>query len=81
MLKLVVVFFLIVLITLISSLIWFKRSRSKPGSDPNKTSIAFPVVEEENWGICKKCGERRIIINQSAGLCGQCWSAKWTNPP
>ncbi len=55
------------------------RSAHAPKSDRvNVTLNSLPTAEASTWGICKKCGERRVLINAQAGLCAVCWASGGT---
>jgi hypothetical protein len=73
--------FLLVLVCfgIVWRVVWHWRSEHAPKSDRlDATLNSLPTPEGSSWGICKKCGERRVIINAQAGLCAVCWASSGT---
>lgn len=58
-----------------------KKSTVAAGQNPTtRKEVRAPAEVQSSWGICQKCGEKRVIIRQDVGLCAFCWSTSGTKP-
>ena len=71
-----------VVLVLAAFLWWMRSSRESAPAQVEEEENKYRVKPEEqsDWGICKGCGEQRVIIRKDAGLCAFCWSTSQTKP-
>jgi hypothetical protein len=60
---------------LILVMMWLVKSRYRGTNVPAKASIEALGATESKRGTCSRCGEQRIIVSDSEGMCASCYSA------
>lgn len=83
MVKVVIVLILLTVAAvaaLVVVMMWLVKSRYRN----KKTVIAAieaPTTAASKTGTCSRCGEQRIIVSESDGMCASCYSALRTKAP
>lgn len=76
--KTIILVLLIVVLFVIFRLLTRRRHKPVEGKPKSEPLIAAVEKEDESKsGICKSCGQRRIIMKE--GMCAFCWSSSQTH--
>jgi len=51
------------------------KSRHSERNVPTKPDIEAIAATSSKLGTCSKCGERRVIVSDSEGMCAYCYSS------
>jgi hypothetical protein len=57
------------------ALIWLVKSRYRGRRAPAAPVLDAIRTPTSKFGACARCGEQRIIISESEGMCASCYSA------
>jgi hypothetical protein len=56
------------------------KSRYRERNVPEKPGVETIAATSSKLGTCSRCGERRVIVSDSDGMCAYCYSSLRTKP-
>ncbi|MGE5443581.1 MAG: hypothetical protein ACM3SR_03150 [Ignavibacteriales bacterium] len=73
-----VIIFVLLIVVIFAIFRLLTRRRHKPvDGKPKSEPLIVAEEDESNWGTCKSCSQRRIIMKE--GMCAFCWSSSQTH--
>jgi hypothetical protein len=72
---LLLLFVVIAVILLAVVMIRLVKSRDRERTVPLKPGIEAIEATSAKLGTCSKCGEQRVIVSDSEGMCAYCYSS------
>lgn len=76
----ILLFVVVAVILLGVVMITLVRSRQRDSNVPAEPGIEAIAATSSKLGTCSKCGEQRVIVSDSEGMCAYCYSSLRTKP-